>query len=122
MKIKIINSVNGKTLVEYIRDGIAVRCAFPSELVVNDSVDDSLLSIAIPHGVDWAFALSGVIRSVGEHEIAAVLSNAGIFTLEDVKKDPQRVVGAIQSAYGIDYATIVRVAEAYMSYFKEVRQ
>lgn len=113
MKVKVISNEYGSVLVEWLdSDGILQRGYIPSEIVNVDEIPDGALSLAVPYGVDWAFVLTGAINSVTPEVIAKMLRNRGIWTLQDARRNPEVVVGALQQAYSLDFQTILRVAEA----------
>jgi len=113
MDVKIIKRERQKALIEWKDNGLPKRGTVPEELLNGDTIDDTLVSLAVPYGIDWAFVLEGAIRIINFEDIAASLYKHGIWTLEDIRRNPQAVMGAIQSAYGLDYSSIIRLAEDF---------
>lgn len=44
---------------------------------------------------------------------AGALRAAGIWTLADLRAHPKAAYGALQAAYGLDFAALIRAAETY---------
>lgn len=114
MKIVIINKHHGSSLIEWLEDGDIYRGTVPDSLLEGNTIEDEHLSMAIPYGVDWAFALEDVYRTVTISDFVQSLHNHGIWTAEDARRNSGKVQGAILSAYGVTFQTILRVAQDYI--------
>lgn len=115
MKVNVISSKNGSAVISWVEDGTLQKGIIPSELIIGNEVVDEYLTMAIPFGIDWALALESVHRSVTVDDLAKELRRHGIWTLEDAQRNPQAVQGAILSAYGVSYATVMKAAEEYQN-------
>jgi hypothetical protein len=114
MKINVIKQHNGSSLIEWLDSDIH-RGIVPDTLLNGDQINDEYLSMAIPYGIDWAFALEGVYRTVTINDFVQSLHNHGIWTAEDARRNPNVVQGAILSAYGITFQILMKVAEDFIS-------
>jgi len=112
--IVIVKSREKKAVVvEYLDDNsVKQRCIIPEESLGDGNVvRDELLSASIPYGVDWEFHLEGVVGNVTSASIAEEFHKVGLWTAEDIMKNPGKVQGALQSAYGLDYAGVINIAK-----------
>jgi len=121
MKCKVIKRSGQAILVEWMdADGFLHRASVPeSEVMRPDAntteahVEEDVLEMGIPWGVPWEHI---IVLNVTPEDVAQSLRKAGIWTHSDVMYKPQAVIGAIQAAYSIDLATLLRKAGE----FKEV--
>ena len=113
MIVKVMKIDKKAALVEYRDDnGVKQRCLIPEESLKNGNVvRDELLSASIPYGVDWEYQLDGVVGKVTSEIIAEEFHKVGLWTADDIMKNPAAVQGALMSAYGIDYSGIINIAK-----------
>ena len=111
--VKILNSNGRSALIEWLDNDGVMRGIIPQEVIVDDFVNEEHLSLAIPYGIDWAYALENAIPKVTPQEFAAVLHQYNIWTLEDLTSNPARSFTAIQAVYGLDFQTLVKFAKSY---------
>jgi hypothetical protein len=111
MQVTVISNKHDKAVIQWVEDGTTRRGVIPSILVNGDHVDDSALSLAVPYGIDWESVLDGHIRTVSVAEYAAMFRGRGVWTTEDLRRDPQCVIGVILSASGLDFQTVLRLVE-----------
>lgn len=76
---------------------------------VNVSAAD--LANADPHGLPWERLIE---LHASPESIAAELRRAGIWTLEDLRRNPGAALGAIQTAYHLDYQTLLGLASEHV--------
>lgn len=69
-----------------------------------------------PYGVDFSHALS---PSVTSHDICRELRKRGLWTAEDLQKNPELIKGALQAAYGVDLSQIIAIAKQYEKTMEE---
>jgi len=115
MLVKVIGTKSQSALIEWSRDGELHRGTVPEEVIIDGTVRDDLISIAIPYGLDWGYILQNVMNTVTPQIISNNLHNAGIWTIDDLRRNPMVAVGAIQSAYGLDFSILLRSAETFMN-------
>jgi len=118
MIVQIINVEQGRALIQYESDGYLHRGIVPEEIIIDNVVDDTLLSLAIPYGVDWEFVM-GSSRTITWKDIANCLRKAGIWTLVDLRMNPQAVLGAIQTAYRLDAQMMRAYGEQFEKELKD---
>lgn len=115
MNITIINKRNGSALIEWNDEEGKHRGSIPEVLIENNQVEDDYLSMAIPYGIDWEFVLEDSYRTVTASDLAQSLRNHNIWTAEDARRNPGAVQGAILSAYGMTFQTILKAAKDFIS-------
>jgi hypothetical protein len=113
VSVKILQQSGRSVLVEWRDEYGAMRGTLPLEVVKDGFVDDKHLSLAIPYGVDWVYALQTAMPEVTPERFAATLRQYDIWTFEDLTSNSQRAFTAIQAVYGLDYQTLVKVAKSY---------
>jgi hypothetical protein len=96
-------------LVEYDAGGGRLKRVLVPRSLVN-AIDD--LDMGIPYGVPWEELVQ---VDVTPQEIANRLRIAGIWTLEDLHRNPKVAMGALQAAYKADIQRLAALAAAYES-------
>lgn len=76
-------------------------------------VGEDNIELGIPYGFPFAEALEGHVCAKMAERIEAELHKAGIWTPEDISKNPGKAQGAVLSAYGVDYAILLQIAKNY---------
>lgn len=112
-QVKIIRRSGTAALVGWVEDGNLRRATVPlSQIELDDSkigtVDKETLEMGIPYGVPWEEVIGEI--KITPQIIANILRQHGIWTLEDAQNNPNAIVGALQAAYGLDMATLIRGA------------
>lgn len=115
MQITLIRKDQKAALVEYLDNGSLKRVIIPAEAVTGNEVDEAILAAGMAYGDPWedlldswrmeqpeAFVESELVKTIANN-----LRNAGVWTVEDAKSNPRKVVAALQAAYRIDLSTIV---------------
>jgi hypothetical protein len=114
MNVKIIASKNQTALVEWEdADGLH-RGYIPEEVIYDNVVDDDVLSIVIPYGLEWEYIIGDLLNKVTPREFSKNLRKAGIWSMQDLRSNPSVVFGAIQQTYGLDFSTLVLLTEKYL--------
>lgn len=106
---------NGITLVQWADfsdNAIIRRAELPSDLVIllgngQAAVDRGDLLDAAPYGVAWEALIT---LEATPAMIAAELRRRGIWTYEDLFKNPQVALGAVQAAHRVDLAALIQAA------------
>ncbi|MFG0252982.1 MAG: hypothetical protein ACF8NJ_08930 [Phycisphaerales bacterium JB038] len=104
---------NGLSLVEWTVDGVPNRAwATPDMIETENGNTVTVLSPeeGIPYGVDFAEIVS---TDVTPQMIDTELKRAGIWTYNDVVRQPERARQAIASAYGVNLAELLKAARRY---------
>lgn len=111
-EVNVIRNKGGLSLIEWRVNGSVKRSWVPvSEVRREGSV--SLVNkpaAGIPHGHNFAKLLT---PSVTPDAIDEELKRHGIWTIEDLRANPNSALGALQSAYGVDLASLFQAADKY---------
>jgi len=102
--VKIIDVVGKSALIE--RD--LQRVYVPIEEVVDGQVEEEVWKAGISFGVPWEEVIQCRVTPA---LIGRELRRRGIWTTEDVARQPNRVIAALQAAYAVDLAALMRVAQ-----------
>jgi hypothetical protein len=97
-------------LVEWVEGDLVKRGFIPSRKFDPAGVPESVLSRSTPYGLPWAKLVSFSATPEG---LEMALHNAGIWTLDDLASNIQAGLGAIQSAYRLDYAALKSAAKKF---------
>lgn len=108
MKIKVISKRKKSALIEYTKNGKLLRATVPASDIVDDSISDYKLKLAIPYGVEWSKLLT--LEATPE-DLERNLRKAGIWTSQDALQNAPKVLGAIQATYRVDLGTLLRIAK-----------
>lgn len=96
MKVKVIREERNSSLVEWFEEGKIYRSIIPSSDVdVEGNCENP--HQGLPHGDSF---LPFITVDVSPEEIQFQLNNSGIWTLEELLKQPSIVQGAVNAAFG----------------------
>jgi len=95
MIVKTIKTDGGLTLIEWIEEGQPYRAWVPAGDVVNGEC--VYPERGIPYGVDWS---QWVTLQLDPVQLDRALKQRGIWTPDDLKRDPNVVQGAINYVVG----------------------
>lgn len=105
---------SGMSLVEWLdKDDIQQRAKVKTVSILNRSGNQGEMKNpeqGVPYGVDFVHAFS---PSVTSKDICRELRRRGLWTSTDMVKNPNLIMGAIQSAYGLDFARVIQLAQEY---------
>lgn len=97
---------DGKSqLIEYVEADELKRVILP--------LNESDVALGIPYGFPFAEALKGKVCEGIAERLETELHKAGIWTPNDIIKNPGKAQGAVLSAYGVDYAILLQLARKY---------
>jgi hypothetical protein len=108
MDITIIKEQGQAVLVERVDNGVPRRYIVPRECVYGVSVAPDVLSAGIEYGEPWEELWT---PQVTPEAVATALRRHGIWTVEDLRREPGKAVAALQSVYGLDLFTLLAIAE-----------
>jgi hypothetical protein len=97
-------------LVEWVEDGQAKRGFVPAKKFDPVGMPESVLSRSTPYGLPWAKLANFSATPEG---LESALHNADIWTLDDLVNKIQAAIGALQTAYKLDYAALKTAAKNY---------
>ncbi len=105
--VKIIRYQGRAALVECVDNGVPRRFVVPREVVEGGSASPDLVSLGIEYGEPWEELWT---PQVTPEAVATALRRHGIWTVEDLRREPGKAVAALQSAYGLDLSTLLALA------------
>ena len=108
--ITVLQTTKVACLVQWFEDGRERRCTLPATVLAGDTLPASVLAQGAPYGVPWAEVLT---INVTAERLEAALHGAGLWTPADVQAHPDRALGALQAAYGIDLGALLEAAARY---------
>jgi hypothetical protein len=120
--VKLIARKKAAALIEFQNDnGETIRLSVPSHRVTeldngNAEVILSVIKSGIPYGIPWGLKISDIL--VKGSDIEREMHNVGIWTADDLKKNPQVLQGVIMAAASELVRAVSIVIKEYSS--KEV--
>jgi hypothetical protein len=106
--VKIIRYQGRAALVECVDKGVPRRFVVPREAVDGGSVSPEELALGIEYGEPWEELWT---PQVTPEAVATALRRRGLWTVEDLRREPGKAVAALQSVYGLDLSTLLAIAE-----------
>ena len=106
-KVSIIRTKNTISLIEW-DNGTLQRGYIPNNLIIDDYVDGKDLELAIPYGINWEDIIT---LTVTVKQLDYELKKMGIWTLEDILLNSDRVLAALKSVYGLQLSTLQNLAK-----------
>ena len=103
--VRVLKVKGGSALVEFVKDGVQ-RVFVPESSVKDGTVSETTLKRGVRYGVPWEEVRLGATAE----EVALRLRNAGIWTREDLLRNQQAAIGALQAAYQVDLAALNKLA------------
>jgi hypothetical protein len=96
------------------KDGIPLRATFPAEsLSIRENgtviLSEEEFSMGIPFGIPWEYKFKQIV--VTPEELAGELHRNGIWTRDDVYKNPEGVKGALLASMKLSLAYINQIAK-----------
>lgn len=108
--VKVIQRKGIVALVEWIDGDGLKRGVIPVNIIAKGRVDREELKSAIPYGIPWEKLLK---VSATPQTVAAELRRVGIWTREDLEARPNQALSAIQAAYGVGLADLLRAVRQH---------
>ena len=105
VKVKIIQRKGQAALAQWIAEDGVHRATIPANTIIKGQVSEDELSYGIVYGEPWEELIT---LSATPESIAAELRRCGIWTREDLEARPNQALSAIQSAYGVGLADLLR--------------
>lgn len=96
MKVKVIREEHNSSLIEWVEDGKLYRSILPSS-EVDEEGNCGNPHQGLPYGDSF---LPFIVVDITSEEIQNQLHNSGIWTLEELLKQPSIVQGALNAAFG----------------------
>ena len=105
VKVKVVQQKGQAALVEWIAEDGAHRATIPTSTIIKGQVSENELEYGIAYGEPWEEL---VTISATPETIAAELRRCGIWTKEDLESRSTQALSAIQAAYGVGLADLLR--------------
>jgi len=114
MNVKVLSEEHGTSLIEWAEGEMPRRGTIPSGIVIDGAVDDALLSLAIPYGVEWEAIVPDTVLTASTTVLARELRRHGFWTEDDLRAKPQAVITVLQDVLAINYHMLLVHTEAYL--------
>lgn len=105
-QVTIVRTKDSSTLVEYVEDGVLSRKYVPTAAVNGSLVADEVLSRGIPYSYPW----EDVELKFNMSKFANELHNVGVWTVDDMLKNPQKLSAALHAAFAENLSNILEIA------------
>jgi hypothetical protein len=112
VRVNVVSRKDASALVEFVEGQAVQRKTVTAEALDGDKIAQDDLDLGVPYGIPWADLVKVTATPAS---IEKALHNAGIWTLEDLTSNPRRAIGALQAAYGLDLASLIRAANEYLN-------
>lgn len=112
IKVRVVQRRGESALVEWLDGERQSRAMIPATAVVDDLVAEDVLAAGIPYGVPWGELVQ---LTATPDAVQAELYRVGVWTVDDLRQNPQLALGALQRVYGTDLAALMRAAKEYES-------
>lgn len=107
-KVRIVRERGESCLVEYIdSDRRLHRVSVPANKVMNEFVSDQELSQGIPYGYSW----EDIDLKFDTGKFADLLHQNGLWTLDDILKNPQKVSEALHATIADNLSKVFETAK-----------
>lgn len=119
-EVKVVRNKDGLSLVEWWIMGKGFRSWVPHTAVIVEGRRHMVYKpeAGVPGSQDFAKMLT---VSVTPDEIDAQLKRHGIWDIDDLRAKPNSALGALQSAFGIDLASLHTAAKNYEAAIKNAK-
>ena len=105
---RMVGAVGTTYLVEWQADGDLHRAYIPGELWSEAGVAEDVLAAGTPYGVAWETIIK---INVSPQQVARMLRDSGIWTVEDFRARIAEVEGLFKSATQLDVFTVLSKME-----------
>ena len=101
--VNVIAQEGEAALVEWCSGDARYRVYVPASEIIGEKVSASVLHAGIPYGAPWEEILIDILdsRDISPEALAGALRKRGIWTAEDMERDPRNARRAIDEAIGI---------------------
>jgi len=105
VQVKVVQKKGMAALVEWLDVDGMHRATIPATAVKGGKVAEDELDYGITYGEPWE---EMIVLSATPEAIAEQLRKCGIWTREDLEARPNQALSAIQAAYGVGLAALLR--------------
>ncbi|NMC34202.1 MAG: hypothetical protein GYA36_17345 [Veillonellaceae bacterium] len=107
--VTVIAYVGDSAIVEWEDSEDLHRCTLPADIVKPKMTAEELAN-GIPYGLPLAEIVTFSASAV---EFSRRMHQAGLWTADDIRRNPQRVFRALQAMYAVDVATLMQKIRTY---------
>lgn len=104
--VTVIATKGASTLVEYLQGDLLQRKYVPASLVANRFVANDVLERGIPYGYPW----DEIDLQFDGRQFAVEMINAGLWTVEDVLKEPKKLTGVLRRLFETQIKAVLEAA------------
>jgi len=113
-QVRIIRRKNALCLIEWVdENGYFHRGWISDKYVSFGSGNEGTVrdpNMSVPYGIPWRELVS---LNATPLDLEKELNRRGIWTIEELRNNPQGAQSAIQSVYGMDFASLLNSVKAY---------
>ena len=109
IKVKVLKAGLDNAMVEFMLDKVFQRATIPTNFIDDEYVEQAVLEAGIPYGIPWEL----VELKASPIDLANILRKNDIWTVDDAMRNPNKIISALQAAYGVDLAQILKFAREY---------
>lgn len=120
-EVQVIRRKNGLMLVEWQESDTPKRAWVSADMVKEDRGDTAKVDrpdAGVPYGVEFWRLIS--LRRVTPQDVDRELKRRGIWTIADLRANPNAALSAMQSLYGLNLSALLMAADKYEKDLKEV--
>lgn len=112
--VKVLSEDHGISFIEWIEGDMPRRGTIPSGAINGANVDDALLSLAVPYGIEWEVIVPDTALQHSSEVLARELRRHGFWTVADLRARPQVAIAVIQDVLAVNYHMLLSYAEAHL--------
>lgn len=119
-EVQVLRRKNGLMLVEWNEAATPKRAWVSGDMLRKDNGDTALVDkpqAGVPYGVDFWRMVK--ISKVTPEQLDAEMKRRGIWTLADLRANPNVALAAIQSLFGLNLSALLMAADQYEQELKE---
>ena len=109
IEVQVLKTEGKSALVQWIKNGAVDRRYVPVGEITDGLVPEGVLAECPQYGLPWELV---AMSKVTPDDLARALRNSGIWTLQDLAKNPNKIIGILQAAYSVDLAALLTFAQA----------
>lgn len=116
-EVTVVGNIGANSLVQYVIDGALHRTIIPTEKVIEGMVDAEELKMGVEYGLPFSDFLK--FDKISADAVEKSLHSNGIWTFDDLTKNTNQVIAALQAVLRLQLSEIVKQSAAYLQQNKE---
>ena len=104
--VTVLSAKGASVLVEYLENDVLRRKYVPANTLNERYVADSVLECGIPYGYPW----EEIQIDFNAQQFAIEMQNAGLWTVEDVLREPNKLTGVLRKIFETSIRTVLETA------------